>query len=133
MIRSLPARLPVPDTSDVCAEKCFLILHLAQERLQRIARIYDAARPEVLIDDRDMDKVSQMHERQNVMQRVRLLTVSHSGSHYVRNSDVAQIAMVTSDLSHDVRLCNDTRHRPFAVTDDEEVPYVCCIAASRPL
>src|SRR5690348_16498549 len=69
-----------------------------------------------------MDKVSQMHERQNIVQRVPLLTVGHNGSHYVRNSDIAQNSLATGNLSHDVGLCNDTRHRPLAVTDDEKRP-----------
>src|SRR5690348_1997470 len=97
MICLLPARLSVSDTSDVRAEKRLLVLHLVQERLKRIACIYDAARPGLLIDDRDMDKVPQMHERQNIVQRVPLLAVGHTGSHYVRNSDVAEHSMASGD------------------------------------
>jgi hypothetical protein len=65
-----------------------------------------------------MDKASQMHERQNIVQRVPLLAVGHNGSHYVRNSNVGEDPTASRDLPHDVGLCNYTRHRPLAVTND---------------
>jgi hypothetical protein len=120
MICLLPARLPVSDTHDVRVEKLFFVLHFAQERLQRIARIHDAIRPGLLIDNRNMNKAPQMHERQNIVQRITLLAVGHNRSHYGRNSDVAENSMALGDLPYDVGFCNDTRHHALAVTNDKK-------------
>jgi hypothetical protein len=120
MICLLPARLPVSDTHDVRAEKLFFVLHFAQERLQRIARIHDAIRPGLLVDNRNMNKAPQMHERQNIVQRITLLAVGHNWSHYGHNSDVAENSMALGDLPYDVGFCNDTRHHALAVTNDKK-------------
>ena len=89
------------------------------------------ARPKLLIDDRDVDKASQMHERQNVVQRVPQFAVGHSDSRHVSNSYVTQNSMATSDLPHDVGLCNNARHRPFAVTGDEKCPMCAARIVER--
>jgi Tn3 transposase DDE domain len=74
----------------------------------------------LLIDNRNMNKAPQMHERQNIVQRITLLAVGHNRSHYGRNSDVAENSMALGHLPYDVGFCNDTRHHALAVTNDQK-------------
>jgi hypothetical protein len=110
----------VPDAHDIIAKERDVILDIPQEDLEGISGIDHPNRLRLLVNYRNMHKAALFHFRQDIAQRVAGATVNNISRHHSFRWGRATTSFTVSDLPNDIRLADDTDHRPIKIAHDQE-------------
>src|SRR6476620_5712462 len=113
-------RSMISEAHDIIAKERYVILDVPQEDLEGIPGIDHPNRLGLLVDYRNMHKASLFHFRQDIVQRVARVAVGDISRHHSFSWYRAATSFTGSDLSNDIRLGDNTDHRPISIAHDQK-------------
>jgi len=87
------------------------------------ACIEHAAGPGILVDDRNVQKATLLHDRPDIVQRVVGVTTGDIPRHHCCGLNRASASLALTDPTYDVRLGHDVDDRPVGSADNHEIDF----------